>query len=79
MLSPGPPENQGRPERQQGVVKWFDAKKGIGFIQRAGAPDVFVHFTKIISVRRSFEKGEAVEFSVKQGAKGPTAVDVIRL
>ena len=66
-------------ERQRGVVKWFDARKGIGFIQRVGAPDVFVHFTQIISVVRSFEKGEAVEFGVKQGDKGPAAVDVVRL
>jgi CspA family cold shock protein len=66
-------------ERQTGVVKWFDAKKGIGFIQRVGAPDVFVHFSDIISVVRSFEKGEAVEFTVKPGPRGPTAVDVVRL
>jgi CspA family cold shock protein len=72
-------ENQGRPERQQGVVKWFDAKKGIGFIQRPGLPDVFVHFAQIISVVRSLEKGEAVEFTVKLGSKGPTARDVVRL
>jgi CspA family cold shock protein len=80
MAAPGPrAEHQGRPERQQGVVKWFDAKKGIGFIQRAGAPDVFVHFSNIIAVVRSFKKGEAVEFTVKQGSKGPAAVDVVRL
>jgi CspA family cold shock protein len=66
-------------ERQRGVIKWFDAKKGIGFIQRVGAPDVFVHFTQIISAVRSFEKGEEVEFSVKQGARGPAAEDVIRV
>lgn len=66
-------------ERQRGVVKWFDAKKGIGFIRREGAPDVFVHFTQIISADRRLEKGEAVEFGVKSGAKGPAAVDVIRL
>lgn len=65
--------------RERGTVKWFDAAKGIGFIQRAGAPDVFVHFSEIISVVRSFEKGEAVEFSVKMMAKGPAAVDVVRL
>lgn len=65
--------------RQRGIVKWFDAKKGIGFIQRLGEPDVFVHFTQIISAVRSFEKGEAVEFDVKQGQKGPAAVDVIRI
>jgi CspA family cold shock protein len=66
-------------QREQGVVKWFDAKKGIGFIQRPGAPDVFVHFVQIISAIRSLEKGEAVEFGVKTGAKGPAAVDVVRL
>lgn len=66
-------------ERQRGVVKWFDGKKGIGFIQRPGAPDVFVHFSNIISVVRSFEKGEEVEFTLKAGKRGPAAVDVIRL
>lgn len=66
-------------ERQRGVVKWFDAKKGIGFIARVGAPDVFVHFCQIISVVRSLERGESVEFGLKQGPKGPAAVDVVRL
>ncbi|MFA4904458.1 MAG: cold shock domain-containing protein [Desulfobaccales bacterium] len=66
-------------ERQRGRVKWFDVKKGIGFIQREGAPDVFVHFSEIISVIRSFEKGDAVEFTVKQGRQGPAAADVVRL
>lgn len=65
--------------RQRGVVKWFDRKKGIGFIARVGAPDVFVHFMSIICVTRCLEKGEEVEFSVKSGSKGPAAVDVIRL
>ena len=66
-------------QRERGVVKWFDVKRGIGFIQRTGAPDVFVHFSQIISVERSFQKGEAVEFGVKTGKKGPAAVDVVRL
>ena len=66
-------------ERQRGRVKWFDSRKGIGFIQRPGQPDVFVHFTKIISVVRSLDPGEEVEFSVTERRKGPAAVDVIRL
>jgi cold shock protein len=69
----------GGTERQRGVVKWFDPKKGIGFIQREGLPDVFVHFCQIISAVRCFEKGEQVEFGVKQGRRGPAAVDVVRL
>lgn len=63
--------------RQRGKVKWFDSKKGIGFIQRDGAPDVFVHFSKIIGWdRKILHKGEAVEFTEEQGRRGPVAVDV---
>jgi len=67
-------------ERQRGRVKWFDDRKGIGFIRREGAPDVFVHFTNIIAWGyKTLTPGEEVEFSVTQRRQGPAAVDVIRL
>lgn len=66
-------------ERQRGKVKWFDIRKGIGFIQREGAPDVFIHFSQVVSHVKALERGEEVEFGIKQGNRGPAAVDVIRL
>lgn len=67
------------PERQRGTVKWFDRRKGQGFIKRQGLPDVFVHFTNIISADRNLDPGEEVEFSVIKRQKGLAAQDVIRL
>jgi CspA family cold shock protein len=63
-----------------GVVKWFHAGKGYGFIIQDGdGPDVFVHYSTIISTgfRELFE-GEQVTFTVDQGPKGPEAVNVMR-
>ena len=64
-------------EREIGTVKWFNDKKGYGFIERANGPDVFVHFSAItIDGFRSLKEGERVEFEVEQGQKGPTATNV---
>ena len=62
----------------QGTVKWFNAEKGFGFITQAdGGPDVFVHFSSIqADGYRALEEGQAVEFQVGQGAKGPQAEQV---
>ena len=67
-------------ERVTGTVKWFNAQKGFGFIEREGGPDVFVHHTAIQTegYRELFE-GERVEFTITQGPKGPQASEVIRL
>ena len=63
--------------RERGTVKWFDASKGYGFIQRDGGDDLFVHFSAIIgSGYRSLEEGQTVEFGVAAGPKGPVAQDV---
>ena len=57
-----------------GTVKWFNAEKGFGFIASEGGPDVFVHFSAIQSDGyRSLDEGQAVEFEVVQGPKGPQA------
>lgn len=64
-------------ERFTGTVKWFNASKGYGFIEREGAPDVFVHFTAIQSEGyRTLQEGQQVEFAVEQGPKGLQAADV---
>jgi CspA family cold shock protein len=66
--------------KEKGVVKWFNAAKGYGFIQRASGDDVFVHFSAIqASGYRSLDEGAEVEFEVKQGPKGLQAENVNRL
>ncbi len=63
-----------------GTVKWFDAKKGFGFILNALGQDVFVHFSSIeCEGFRSLKDGEPVEFEEKQGDKGLSAFNVKRI
>jgi CspA family cold shock protein len=63
--------------KEKGVVKWFNAAKGFGFIQRESGEDVFVHFSAIqANGYRSLNEGEQVEFLVKKGPKGLQAEDV---
>ncbi len=61
-----------------GRVKWFDEKKGFGFIEREGGDDVFVHFRSIVgdSEFKTLNDGQEVEFEVEDGQKGPQAVNV---
>ena len=61
---------------QQGTVKWFNAKKGYGFISDADGNDVFVHFSALdMDGFKELKDGEKVEFEVTEGAKGPQATD----
>lgn len=61
----------------QGTVKWFNAEKGFGFLARADGPDVFVHYSEIDGNGfRSLDEGQAVEFEINQGPKGPQATGV---
>lgn len=64
-----------------GTVKWFNAEKGFGFISpEGGSKDVFVHFSAIQGTDfRSLDDGQKVEFSVENGPKGPSAVNVTGL
>jgi len=65
--------------REKGVVKWFNAAKGYGFIQRSNGDDVFVHFSAIqMNGYRTLEEGAEVEFEVKRGPKGLQAENVNR-
>ncbi|ABS49437.1 MULTISPECIES: transcription antiterminator/RNA stability regulator CspE [Yersinia] len=67
--------------KMTGLVKWFNADKGFGFITPAdGSKDVFVHFSAIQSNDfKTLDEGQNVEFSIENGAKGPSAVNVIAL
>ncbi|HGZ5277139.1 TPA: cold shock protein CspA [Staphylococcus aureus] len=61
---------------KQGTVKWFNAEKGFGFIEVEGENDVFVHFSAINQDGyKSLEEGQAVEFEVVEGDRGPQAVN----
>jgi CspA family cold shock protein len=63
--------------REQGTVKWFNASKGFGFIQRQSGEDVFVHFSEIQGDGyKSLNEGQAVEFEVTKGPKGLQASKV---
>jgi CspA family cold shock protein len=63
--------------KEQGTVKWFNASKGFGFIQRQTGEDVFVHFSAIaMEGYKSLNEGQAVEFEVKKGPKGLQAENV---
>jgi CspA family cold shock protein len=64
----------------KGRVKWFDEKKGFGFIEHEGGKDVFVHFSQIQSDRfKTLNDGQEVEFSIEEGPKGLQAVNVVAL
>jgi CspA family cold shock protein len=64
-------------ERVTGTVKWFNASKGYGFIERQDGPDVFVHFSAIQSDGfRTLQEGQKVEFSIEKGPKGLQAANV---
>ena len=64
-------------DRKQGVVKWFNSAKGYGFISQENGPDVFVHYSSIQGDSyRNLEQGQAVEFTLSSGPKGPLAADV---
>jgi CspA family cold shock protein len=65
--------------KEQGVVKWFNASKGFGFIQRQSGEDVFVHFSAIqMDGYKSLNEGQLVEFEVRQGPKGLQAENVTK-
>ncbi len=64
----------------KGKVKWFNAEKGFGFIEREGGSDVFVHYSAIQSDGfKTLEDGQEVEFDEVEGARGPQAANVVKL
>ncbi|MGL5033509.1 MAG: transcription antiterminator/RNA stability regulator CspE [Microcystaceae cyanobacterium] len=64
-----------------GTVKWFNESKGFGFITPSdGSKDVFVHFSAIADTGfKTLTEGQAVEFEIEQGAKGPSAAKVMQI
>jgi CspA family cold shock protein len=74
------PNSRSLAVKEQGTVKWFNASKGYGFIQRQTGEDVFVHFSAIMmDGYKSLNEGQAVEFEVKKGPKGLQAENVTSL
>ena len=62
---------------EQGKVKWFNAEKGFGFIEREDGDDVFVHFSAIQGEGfKSLEEGQDVTFEIEQGQRGLQATNV---
>ena len=65
--------------KMNGIVKWFNAEKGFGFITpKDGSKDVFVHFSAIQSnAFRTLEENQEVDFTIENGPKGPAAANVV--
>ena len=64
----------------KGTVKWFNIQKGYGFISDEAGNDVFVHYTGLnMEGYKTLEEGQEVEYEVTEGAKGPQAINVVRL
>jgi len=64
----------------QGTVKWFNEAKGFGFIEQESGPDVFAHFSAILSEGfKTLTEGQKVAFTLTQGQKGPQAEQIVAL
>ena len=64
----------------KGTVKWFNNQKGYGFIADESGKDVFVHFSGLnMPGYKSLDEGQAVEYELTEGAKGPQPINVTKL
>jgi len=63
----------------EGVIRWFNRKKGFGFIASDNGADIFVHFSNVVDENsHRLKEGDQVEFELVQGEKGPKAAKVVR-
>ncbi len=63
-----------------GTVKWFDGKKGFGFIEREDGDDVFAHYSAIKEDGfKNLEEGQEVEFEIEETERGPQATDIVKI
>jgi len=63
-----------------GTVKWFNESKGFGFIEQESGPDVFAHFSAIVSEGfKTLSEGQKVQFTITSGAKGPQAENIVAI
>ncbi len=66
--------------KSTGTVKWFNERKGFGFISPETGPDVFAHFSAITgSGFKTLTEGQKVEFDITDGKKGPQAENIVTL
>lgn len=66
--------------KNKGTVKWFNDRKGFGFIKLNDGKDIFVHYSALQGDGfKTLKEGESVEFDVVDGTKGPQAANVVRL
>lgn len=64
----------------EGTIKWFNEKKGFGFIQQDNGPDIFVHYSSIVGEGfKTLAEGQRVQFDIEDGNKGPKAINVTKL
>ncbi len=64
----------------EGTIKWFNEKKGFGFIQQDNGTDVFVHYSSILGDGfKTLAEGQRVQFDIEEGNKGPKAVNVTKV
>jgi len=64
-------------DMSEGTIKWFNAKKGFGFINNEDGPDVFLHFSEITGTRK-LREGDKVSYELVQGEMGPKAAKVTK-
>jgi CspA family cold shock protein len=64
----------------EGTIKWFNEKKGYGFIQQDNGQDIFVHYSSIEGDGfKTLAEGQRVKFEIEEGAKGPKAINVAKI